>query len=384
MPPFLATVFAAIMGLKNGFTGKLLAFTIVLFFIQLLPVTDLLFRVIAPNPGEDFARNLAYAQNMIEQKTLWGGDQIAYPEEGKEFVTQPGYRYYLAFQLFCFKHLYRFIGVLNSLLFVIALFWFMKAIVVTVEQKLFRILLVCLVASTVLYATKNILMGLNEWLMILCLLLSVYYYKVKSNEILAVVFLALVVFVRQNALLSVMLMFFWMFYNSKNKILSLTFFSLTLLLPVYHNLYYAGKLQFFVSIHQWPFLKYVSTSKLTPAHAVNYMNVLNNVFHYLGFHVRNTGVIDFIEEGFFFLLAFPVIVFYIQKKFFLGLHRFYYLATVALMVGPTVFLGTHFYPRFEFVCFYFGIAAFVLFISTSKERFPLTEWRLFNKRETIP
>ena len=48
---------------------RALRWAILLFVITILPFSDLLFRVVLPNPGEDFARNLAYAKNMIENHT---------------------------------------------------------------------------------------------------------------------------------------------------------------------------------------------------------------------------------------------------------------------------------------------------------------------------
>jgi hypothetical protein len=359
VPPFLTGSYMAICGFRNGFSKKLLFTTILIFLLQIVPFGGTLFQAILPNPGEDFARNFAYAQNMITQRTLWGGDKIAYPDEGYAFITQPGHRYFIAFELIIFKDLYRFVGLINILIFIVSLFFFMKSIVLTLGKSLFTGVLLFFLAMTVPYAVKNILMGLNEWLMVILLMLGIYFQKVRKSVILAIIFLALVPFVRQNTLPSVILIAGWIVVGSKNKLLVAVFFLVILMLPLYHNLYYAGEWRFFASIHQWPFLYYSTPSKYEPAIGVNYMKVINNVLHYAGIHVKGDKSIDLIEEACCFLWMFPGVFFYIQKKYFFGFKRLYFLIIAFGMIIPTFFIATHFYPRFEFVCIYITLAAFV-------------------------
>lgn len=366
VPPFLAALYMAICGIRNGFSNGLLLKVILLYCIQVIPFWNLLFQIILPNPGEDFARNFAYAQNMIDQHTLWGGDKIAYPDEGNAFITQPGYRYFIALELVLFENLYRFVSVLNALLFIVSLFFFMKAVFLSVGKSLFTILLLFFLVMTVPYAVKNILMGLNEWFMIVLLMLSVYFLKVRGAVILSIVFLALVPFIRQNTLPAVLLVAFWLVMGYKNKLLVFGLFLFVLLLPVYHNLYYAGEWRFFASIHQWPFLSYATPSKYEAAIGINYMKVINNVLHYAAIHIRGDKSIDLMEEAFCFLWMFPFIYYCMQKKYFTGFYKWFFLIVTLGVIIPTFFIATHFYPRFEFVCVFWTLSAFTFLIGDSR------------------
>lgn len=170
--------------------------------------------------------------------------------------------------------------------------------------------------------------------------------------------LALVCFIRQNTLPAVLLLTAWIIMANKNKMLLLFLFLLVLLLPVYHNLYFAREWRFFVSIYHWPFLSYESPSKYVSSSGFNHVHVFSNLLHYLGVHVRSDGSVDFLEESFIFLLPFIFMYYKIQKVFFWGHKWFFYMMVTLSIILPTVFFATDFYPRFEFVCVYFVLAAF--------------------------
>lgn len=369
IPPFLTGIYMFFSGFRNGFTNAVLVKAIILFAIQLMPLSDLLFRVVLPNPGEDFARNLAYARNMIANNTLWGGDKIAYPDEGYAFITQPGYRYFIALEMLLFKNLYRIVSVVNILFFIIALFFSLKSLSSSLTNSRFRLLLLFFLVFTIPYATKNILMGLSEWLMVSILMLSVYFFKVRNSTFIAIVLLALVPFIRQNTLPSVVILGFWIIYNSKNRLLAGFLFFIFLMLPFYHNLFYAGEWRFFVSIYHWPFLSYESPSKYIESSGINYSHITSNLLHYFGIHIRGNGHVDFLEEAFAFLFPFIFIYFFIQKKYFSGYLRILFLMITLGVIIPTIFFATDFYPRFEFVCVYFAVAAFLFLYQQKKTDF---------------
>lgn len=358
MPPFLTGLYFFYSFCQEELDKTVLYKAIALFFLQLIPFFPLFFQETTPNPGEDFARNLAYAQNMIANCTLWGGDKIAYPDEGSAFVTQPGYRYFIALEMFLFKKLYRIVSVANILFFLISLFFFLKAITVSMPKSRFKSLLLLLVVLTIPYATKNVLMGLSEWFMVSILMLSAYFFKVRPITFLSIVLLALVPFIRQNTLPSVVLLAAWVIFNSKQKLLLSLLFLTILMLPLYHNLYYAGEWHFFVSIYHWPFLNYNSQLKNIEPTGINYLGVFNNLLHYAGVHIKNNRSIDFLEEAFAFLIPFSFIYFIIQKKHFFRYSRILFLIITLGVIIPTIFFATDFYPRFEFVCVFFSIATF--------------------------
>ncbi len=358
IPPFLTGLYFFYSFCQEELDKTVLYKAIALFFLQLIPFFPLFFQETTPNPGEDFARNLAYAQNMIASCTLWGGDKIAYPDEGNAFVTQPGYRYFIALEMFLFKKLYRIVSVANILFFLISLFFFLKAIAVSMPKSRFKSLLLLVVVLTIPYATKNVLMGLSEWFMVSILMLSAYFFKVRPITFLSIVLLALVPFIRQNTLPSIVLLAAWVIFNSKQKLLLSLLFLTILMLPLYHNLYYAGEWHFFVSIYHWPFLNYNSQLKNIEPTGINYQGVFNNLLHYAGVHIKNNRSIDFLEEAFAFLIPFIFIYFVIQKKYFSGYSRILFLIITLGVIIPTIFFATDFYPRFEFVCVFFAIATF--------------------------
>lgn len=365
VPPFLTGLYLFYFFYLNGLNKIVLLKATLLFFLQLLPFYPLFFIEVSPFPGEDFARNFAYAQNMIRNQTLWGGDKIAYPDEGYTFITQPGYRYFITLEMLLFKKLYRIVSVINILFFIIALFFFLKSVTGSFLNSRFKLLLAAFLVLTIPYATKNILMGLSEWFMVSILMLSVYFFKICKWSLLSVVLLALVPFIRQNTLPSVLLLAGWIVFNSKQKILLILSFLIVLMLPLYHNLYYAGEWRFFVSIYHWPFLSYESSLKDSESSGVNYMLIISNLLHYFGIHIRGDGSIDFLEEAFAFLFPFLFICFFIQKYFFSGYLRLLFLMITLGIIGPTVFFATDFYPRFEFVCVFWTLSAFTFLIKDS-------------------
>jgi hypothetical protein len=359
VPPFLTAVFFAIIGYNKGFTKKLFVISLLLFIIQFIPFWEALFQVVKPAPKEDFARYISYAQNMITNHTLWGGDQIHFKKEGLSYITQPGIRYVIALELLLFGKLYRFVSVLNILLFTSCLFLFLKAIKENIANTKIQVLLFTLFILSVPYAVKNILMGIPEWFTVSLLMASVYFYFTKKFNWVAFILLAMVPFIRQNILPAVLLLLICYLYEQKNKKTMLAMFVAVLLLPVYHNLYYAGELKFFTSIFKWPFLKYESWQSRVPAGFFP-QRIGNNFLHYFGFDWMRLKRFDFIEEAFLFLWLFGFAFFYCGKTIFNPLlKKSFYLSSIFLIILPQLLMATDYYPRFEFVNIYLIIVLFI-------------------------
>lgn len=355
IPPFFTAVFLYIAGSREQFSGTILFLSLLLYIIQLLPFGSLLFEIIQPNPKEDFERYVQYAQNMIQNNTLWGGDQIRYPHLSKAYITQPGYRYFVALELLVFQELYRFVSVFNIGLFLVAVFYLFKFIDQQSVPKHLRQLISLLVLLTIPYATKNILMGLTEWLVIVLLITCLYLHYTKSKWLPAVIILAFIPFIRQNLLPPVFVMLFLFFFSRKENLKAYLLFTFILLLPVYHNLYYAGEFRFFTSIFKWPFMKYAPSS----AAAFDFFKPFNNLLHYAGFDISKK--IDFMEESVLFLLLFTGLYFFLGRFLLSGKLRLLYFAITGITVLlPSVLLATDFYPRFEFVNTYFVLAIFII------------------------
>lgn len=378
IPPFLTVIYFSIIGNKNEYSKRLLLKSLLLFVLQITPLGDLLFQEIAPNPGEDFDRNFQYAEYMIASKTLAGGDQLFYKDQGLSFITQPGLRYLIAGELLAFGKLYRFVSVLHILVFISSLFLFLNALQQLTASNKIMALLSLLFVLTVPFATKNILMGMPEWLTVMLLMLSVYFFVCRKNMTAAIILLALVPFIRQNILPPVLLFLLFYLRDSRHKLMLTILFLAVLLLPLYHNLYYAGEFRFFTSIDHWPFLKY-DTSKTT-ALGFNFTKMLNNLSHYAGIDFFRKKTPDFIEDSFTWLWLFCFVYFYCGWKLKIQqLRIFYFFSSFTLIILPAVLFATHFYPRFEFVVVYFVITLFALLYQLQQKTPSMRGWNIFNR-----
>jgi hypothetical protein len=357
IPAFFSAVFLLLMGSLHNFTIRTLWITLSLLLIQYIPLGHLLFKVVEPNKGIDFSRYFLYAQNMIENKTLWGGDQLIYPNDSRAYITQPGYRYFVALELLIFQKLYRFVSIVNIGIFIAACYFLLKIIHIKIEQTKLKFILSGIVISSIPYATKNILMGLPEWLTIVLLIFFTWFYIIKKQPLTAFIILAFVPFLRQNLLPPVVIMLFIysIIENMDRRII--VSFLLIIFLPLYHNLYYANEFSFFAVIVQWPFLEY----GLSGPTSFDIFQPINNIMHYTGFDFNNDRI-DFIEEGVLMLIGFSITYFllgkYIENK---AARKWFYALTFFSLIIPTIFMGTEFYPRFEFVVIYFTIVMFLQF-----------------------
>lgn len=356
VPPFLTAVYLFYAFYTKQIKPAVLLKAMLLYFLQLIPFYPLFFLETAPYPGEDLARLTIYAKNMIAERTLWGGDELLFPVNSKSFITQPGYRYFVAFELVVFQKLYRFVSILNLAAMLSGIYMYYKILMQSsIKNSKVKMLLALIALLSIPYATKNVLMGLSEWFTVLILLLSIYFYLVKKWVSAAMFLLALVVFFRQNLLPPVLLIAVIIFINNENKWRNGLVFMGVLMLPLYHNLYYQHEWRFFISMFTYPFLRYSDNS--LPAVGVNYLQLGNNLMHYVGLHFKRDGSIDIIEESFLCLWFFLYSLFYVVRKYFTSLTRLVLMFIVCSVLLPTIILATDFYPRFEFVVVFFFLVA---------------------------
>jgi hypothetical protein len=368
IPPFLSTLYLFYCAFTNKLSGFVFFRTILLFFIQLIPFFPLLVKIIAPYPKEDFERLLLYANNMISNHTLWGGDLLAFPlTYSNAYITQPGYRYFVAFEQILFGNLYRFVSVFNIALFLGVIFIYYKVVCIYIRNRSLQLLLLSLVLLSVPYAVKNILMGLSEWFTIALLVLACFFYCRKKDSLIAIALLALVPFLRQNLLPPVLLLTLFVIINNSNRVKAAILFTGILLLPVYHNLYYAGEFRFFVSVFHWPFIKYDPATYYSQFHkpeGLEYKLIVNNLLHYFGFHIKPNNKLEFLKESFLFLILFNFAYLYVIKKHLTGLNKLSFMCISLSTMIPTVFFATDFYPRFEFVNIFLVMITIPIILST--------------------
>ncbi len=80
-------------------------------------------------------------------------------------------------------------------------------------------------------------------------------------------------------------------------------------MPIYHNLYYAGKWRFFVDVSDLPFL----THSARAATGINYAFIINNLIHYLGLEIES-GKVTFLFIGILFLPFATFLYFFLLQK----------------------------------------------------------------------
>src|SRR5215207_2291293 len=135
IPPLFTVSYFTLLGYKYAFTRGLLIKSLLLYLIQILPFAPTFFEVFKPTFGDDFHRYYEYAKYMIANRTLYGADELWFPSQGKHYLTQPGYRYFVAAELVLFRDLYRIVAFINILLFIVSLFLFQKAVKNAILEK---------------------------------------------------------------------------------------------------------------------------------------------------------------------------------------------------------------------------------------------------------
>ena len=371
IPPFLCTLYMILPAFISRMEPVGIIRTIALYGIQMLPFAPLLFQVFEPTPEDDFSRYVLYARNMVSHHTLWGGDRLYFPTAGLHYVTQPGYRYWVAAELLLFRNLNRITQFFNIGLYLSGISCFLQVIRHALVAPPLRKWLMLLVWLFTPYAVKNLLMGLPEWLTALLMMMSMYLYGVRKREGLAMFLLALIPFFRQNLLITSLLIAVWILMHSARKARLAACFFPALLLPVYHNLYYAHEWRFFVDIFQMPFLRYASNSGRPQG--IDLQIIWINLLHYTGIDSGERIVFSWI--AFFFISAAVYLYFICFKILSSRQQKVFFLLVTLSAVLPALILGTAYYPRFEFVNVVVMMVAFLLLHLSSGDEATLAAHR---------
>jgi len=346
VPPVLAVFYVTVMIYRKEYNRKLLIKMVILYLVQITPFVPLFHQAYLPTPYDDFAKSYVYARNIVDNHTLWGGDKLIYTKAGYSYVTQPGYRYFLAAQLLIFRGLYRVISFINIGLLIVGIYYLQKAIQVLVSEKLLRSGMLLVVLLALPYAIKNLLMGMPESVTVLLLIVFTYLYVIRRNKATAIFILGMIPFFRQNLLITVLLLGFWILFNSREKVKLVISFLVPLLLPLYHNLYYAGEWRFFVRIYK--LLYQNNPFDRSPIASINYQFILNNILHYAGIDIQNGRFTVPLVAVIFLPLSLLLYFIFIRKLRPFKLKVIFIIVTLTAVV-PTIFLGNAYYPRFEFV-----------------------------------
>jgi hypothetical protein len=354
-PPILTLIYISVSGFRFGFNKRLLFKCLLTYCIQISPFIPLFTQIVTPQPFDDFSRYYLFAKNMLDNGTLYGSDRLYFKNvPGKHYIIQPGYRYFVLLELFLFKHLYRFIYFINIGLYLLSVFHFQKVVCHVIQRKKLQLALLLLLLLFSPYAIKNLLMGIPEWLTVILLFWTCYFYIIHRNEYLAALCLGLVPFFRQNLFITIVLLFLVLLFYNRYKLRTALLFFTILLLPLYHNLYYGGQWRFFVEVFSLPFL-----STKDGVSVINTRFIIKNIIHYFGFSLGYKKVI-FSPIGALFLPYATVLFFILLTNITSIKSKLVYILCTASAVVPIIFLGTDYYPRFEFINVVIMITTFLL------------------------
>ena len=317
---------------------------LLLFFILLTPFFPLFNNIYEHLPQNDGYKYSLFARHIVENKTCWGGDALAFPTQEKGYIMQPGYRYFIATWLLFFKVENRGFQFFCMLLYYCAALAFLtKLQKIDVDDLAKRGIYFFILLSSP-FVVKLILMGLTEWLVVAMLMLLIVSSLI-ARPVLSILLLALLPFFRQNLLIFCLLFFSWLITNYSNRFRNAIIFFILILLPVYHNLYYAGRLQFFSSYNE------ISWFSVFGFEGSLVVRIVKTFFYHIALYAGIDWLSPNLWANALAFLFIPLGTFvYVRSIITLpGNKKIGYFIITLSAILPTLLLGWAYYPRFEWV-----------------------------------
>jgi hypothetical protein len=369
VPPFITVVFSyiSLAYYQQTITHTLLR-ALLLFVMVCLPLlqhSNKKFEYPKKNDPHLYYQAALY---MYENHTLCSYDnKIIGLKAGNQYLYQPGYKYYLSAILFFTNGaLFRGIAFVNMLFITLAVCIALYAIenIAFLEGRLKLFYQIFFLGITPAL-TRNMLAGLSEWLAICLIFLSIFLFS-KKKYTYTLITLSLIVFIRQYFILAGILSAFIIIrYQSASRTKDTVLFFLTLLLPVYHNLYYANQFRFFAD--------YQSFANQSSAHSINFLYSFMGkpykwiILQYVGFDPisfqAKNGKFLFLLGMLFIPIALYLLIKIINKlwgksKFRLGI----FLIVALSMILPSIsYVGYAYFPRFQMFV-YSSLTMFFIFL----------------------
>ncbi len=360
MYPLVFSLFYVFLCAYLGRFNKFRAFqSIALFIIICLPLIPFLNNTISHISWDDGFRNSVYAKNILANKTLWGSDELVWGareiHKGKLiYIDLPGYRYWLALTISIFKGETRGMQIFNLLIVLLVTLGFL----LTSKERIGKINLskfTLFISLSSAYLAKNVLQGMTEWLTLSLFLLFIIFFLL-DLPLIATINLGLIPFVRQNLLIFCFILMFLLVIHFRKKFLIIPFI-VTIGLPVYHNVYFAGKYQLLVNSLNWA----ESTTNYNGNASTYLFSFLLRSLEYIGFE-PNTNILALSLAWLFVPFATVLIISELanlEGKSFILL-----FTLISSLVLPTLFYGNYYYPRFVFLNQSLSLISIFIFSNT--------------------
>jgi hypothetical protein len=280
---------------------------------------------------------------IVSEKTFWGADAIGSMGTNQAYyIDQPGYRYFLAGMIALLGGEHRLLQLVNMGVYLAAVIWYLIT-VRTYPKNLFLPIAVFLVLALP-YAANNILEGLSEWLAVTFILFFTTL-TLRGNYFLPTLILGLVPFIRQNYLLMAVVLLglsLIKINNWQTKWIMIGIFSLVILLPLYHNIFYVNDMRF------------LTTNR---GSLINWDNGLNNVIGGLAYvlwwkaktyvgYWSSADWIRTVQSVLFAPLGTVLLIYFLFRLS--AIDRAIFVLMIIFTIGPTVLFGWGYFPRFVF------------------------------------
>ena len=358
-------------------SARIIVLSLLLFIGLCIPFYDILLTSYQHYPRDDGYRYAIVANNIAKNNTLWGSDDLIFGTNYRVYMVQPGYRYYLAAWIKLFGNENRLYQCVNMFIYGLSVMVLFSRVTQMNVPPLFKKGFALFIILSSPFVAKLIMMCLMEWLVVTLFIWVIYCY-LSNRLLLSVILLALVPFMRQNMLFVALFLFGYIFFEKRDFWKYAILFLAILLLPVYHNLYYAG---------QWKFLStYNSVEAILSLDFQGPVGVRwVKTFFY---HIILYGGIDWLlNNPLANLLAFSCIpvgtllYLYCIKSTSLAERRWFLLITLSAIVPTLIVGGRAYYPRFEWVNLYF--AALIFIIIKSKMSLPGLKQRKISRGDNL-
>jgi len=344
VPYGCAATMIVVLVLTNSFSRAHVFFTFCLCLLLGAFFQDVFFHPVWHYYFDDPGRYSNYAKFMLREHTLWGADAVGGLGENSPFyVDQPGYRYFLALMMTLAEGENRLMQLMNmSFYLAVVLGLLLEARRALAPNHFY--LLAAFLALSLPYAANNICEGLSEWLAVAVCFAAVWSLMARKT-LAAVALLAIAPFVRQNLILTSLLVFVFVIsrdLSGRGRVAALVMFCSLVCLPVLHNFVFADEWRFF-STNRGATLNWnLEIDEL-------FFGVIGNIkwkaLNYLGYY-PTADSLRTIQALMFAPLGSALLVYWFFRL--TGRVRWWYLGMVAVTIGPVILYGWGYFPRFVF------------------------------------